>query len=349
MRRKESNTDKELERLLDTLRPVPARNPEAAARSKTLFLEQAKRMRPTVSQISENRRKKQSGLASPLFHKKERSPLLNTLFAIFMAIVFFFGGTGITVYAAQESMPDEMLYPLKTLSEDVFLSLTTSTQKQIDLNLDYTDRRVAEITGLYAWGKSVPQGVVDRLYTELNKMLEEATHLDDQAMIQTLERVRARAEVQLETMSVLMANGPADPSFIRALARIQEQVDLAAMGEVDPQGFRVQVGQQFQFMNGTSTQTPGSGNGQPGAGSIAPEGTPFPVGNGNETGQGQSESGSQSSSTPEGTPAPGGNGGESGQGGSQPTNNQGQQGPAATQTPSPSRTPHSGGGSGKGP
>ena len=190
-------------------------------------------MRPAASRALENFRGKQSSTASPFFHKKARSPFFSTLFAIFLAVVFFFGGTGLTVYAAQESMPDETLYPLKTLSEDVLLSLTTSPRKQIDLTLGFADRRVTEIASLYSAGKTIPRGVVDRLQTELNKMLEEASMLGDQDMIQTLERVRARAEIQLETMSVLLANGPADPSFIRALAQIQEQVDLAAMGETE--------------------------------------------------------------------------------------------------------------------
>jgi hypothetical protein len=316
MSKRESNLDERLESLLATLRPVPPRNPEAAARGKALFFEQAKKARTTVSQQSESRRKSWIGSIFPLSNRKVRFPMIKPLVAVLLAIGLFFGGTGATVYAAQESLPDQSLYPLKTFSEDALLSLTPSAQKQVDLNLAYSDRRISEIADLLAAGKPVPAGVADRLQNELDVMLEEVANLDDPALVQALEMIQARVQAQLETMNALMANGLAEPDLVRCRARLQEQVQLAASGEADPQGFRIQVRQRFQYQGGSTGHTPGTGNGQPGAGSTTPAGTPNPGGNG------------------------------AGPGGYQDTNVPGQHGPGSQ---SPDRTPQPGGGSGHGP
>jgi hypothetical protein len=86
-------------------------------------------------------------------------PMLNTLIAMIVTITIVFGGAGATVYAAQGSLPDELLYTVKTWSEDARLSLVGSAQDKLGLTLDFTDRRVAEVARLQAAGKPIPEGL----------------------------------------------------------------------------------------------------------------------------------------------------------------------------------------------
>jgi len=246
--------------------------------------------------------------------------MLNTLIAVVIAVIVSFGGAGATVYAAQDSLPDQALYPVKTWSEDAILSLTGSPQNRLDYTLDFSDRRVAEMARLLAAGKAIPEGVETRIYNELDLALELAAGMDDSQVIKRLAQIRQHVETQMQTMTMLMSGAPesADPILLRTQARLQEQIQLAAMGEADPQGFRMQIQQRFQNHEGSVEQTPGTGNNPQDPGSVNPTEMPSPSGTGNGPGSG----------------------------GNQLTGTQGQYGPGSH---TPDRTPQPGGGSGQGP
>jgi hypothetical protein len=64
--------------------------------------------------------------------------------AVAMALVLLVAGGG-TVAAASGSMPDSPLYPVKLASEQVQLTLTTSSLGKAELQIRLADKRVAEI------------------------------------------------------------------------------------------------------------------------------------------------------------------------------------------------------------
>lgn len=256
---------------------------------------------------------------------------MNALIAVAIALFVFFSGTGATVYAAQESQPNEFLYPVKTWSEDSLISLAESHQTRLEYVLDFSDRRLEEIAGLLADGEPIPAEVETRLQAQLDMALELAAGMEDAQMIPQLERIRLHAETQTQTMTTLMTGAPESAQTI--LARVQSmtqaQARLAAMGQADPQEFRTQVRQHEQTQAGLGTQTPAAGNGPQGTPAQGSDGTPGPSGNGNGFGSGGNES----------TEVPG----QYDPGGNQPTGTQGQNGPDPQQTPV--YTPQSGGGS----
>ena len=225
--------------------------------------------------------------------------MLNTLMAIVITITLLFGGAGATVYAAQGSLPDESLYPVKTWSEDVRLSLAGSSQGQLDLTLDFTHRRVAEIAELRADGKPIPGAAATRLQNELDAVLQIAARMEDSQMVQALEQIRLRAETQSQTMTTLMGRGSGQDNMdlVRLQERLLEQVRLTAAGEADPQGFRLQV--RARVRQNKPPQTPNST--QPGTILHTPSATPVSTGNGYGPGFG----GSQATETP-GQYGPGG-------------------------------------------
>lgn len=280
---REKEMDPKLKNALDELQSVPPRDPDAAARGKAHFMRQAAVLRSAVSRKQEARHRGWIDTFFPAFPRKERNPVLNTLIAVVLAVTVFFGGTGATVYAAQESLPDQDLYPVKIWSEDAILALTSSPQAHLNYELDFSDRRITEMAGLIFTGDSIPERVVTRLQTELEHALELAAGMDDLQMVQQLEQLRLRAETQLQTMSALMYGAPesAQPALLRVQARIQEQVQLCALGQADPQGFRLQVQQRQRDRGG-----PGEGTPEPGSNSQTPAGTPMPTGSGNGAGPG---------------------------------------------------------------
>lgn len=110
---KNDEIDPTLNNAFDDLKTTPPRDPQAAARGRANFLAKAAPFRQTVSRQADQRHNKWTNTIFPLFQRKERRPMLTTLFAVILALTVFFGGTGGTVLAAQGSLPDQTLYPVK--------------------------------------------------------------------------------------------------------------------------------------------------------------------------------------------------------------------------------------------
>jgi hypothetical protein len=81
-----------------------------------------------------------------------RMPLRNAwvrVSAIVLAIVLVLGASGTgTAYASQDSLPGEMLYPVKTLTEDFRIWLETDKAAEAALVLEFADRRLTEMEKL---------------------------------------------------------------------------------------------------------------------------------------------------------------------------------------------------------
>lgn len=344
---RDTGTNPIIIKTLAELQVFPPRDPARAARGEADFLKLAVEIGSAVS------RKQPTGLKgwiytiTSAFQGKERLPVLKPFFVVVIAVTVFFGGTGATVYAAQGSLPDQALYPVKTWSEDALVSLAGSARSRLNYDLDFSDRRITEMAGLLSAGNPIPEMVVTRLQNELQQALELAAGMDDPQMLLQLERIRLRAEAQLRTMTALMSGAPesAQSTLLQVRARIQKQMQLATMGKADPQGFKLQVQERRQYQGGPDDQTPESANTPQGPALQTPAGTPMPSGGGYGPGP---ENGPQGPAlqTPSDTPVPPGNGNGPDMGGNQPTGTPGQYGPGPN---SPDSTPQSGGGSGKGP
>ncbi|HTX91853.1 MAG TPA: DUF5667 domain-containing protein [Anaerolineales bacterium] len=283
MKLHEIRLDKQTGDLLAPLREAPARDRAAAAAGKATFLHQAKTLKISAAV--------QPQASRPSQERRPALPLLARLAAVVLAVVFL-AGTASTVYAAQSSLPDETLYPLKTFSEDVHLALTVSPQAQLNLTLEFTDRRVDEITALQAAGKAIPQNLIDRYQDELDRTLSLAVRLGDPAMTQSLGQVSEHAAGQLQKLHELEGNNPSLQALQNVHDRLQQQVRDAELGKTDPQGFRLLIqgtdkgkheNPDGNPTNPDSTQVP-SGNGN-GPGGYQPAGTPTPDHGGPNNGQ----------------------------------------------------------------
>ena len=242
--------------ILATLRASPEPDPQVLAKERVKFLAQGESLRQSVSPRPKARHIGWINRMVPAFRRKEMLPMLKTLIALVIALSIL-AGSSFTVYAAQSSLPDEPLYPVKAWSEDVRLALTSSAQGKLDLTLDFTNRRVSEIASLLAGGKILPEKTSTRFQEELDAALELAAEMDDTQLLQALEQIRQHAVTQGTTMADLMTtvSSQANPTLIRLRERLQEQVRLCAAGETDPQGFRLQMRERQRNRQGPPNQT----------------------------------------------------------------------------------------------
>lgn len=242
MLKNQNELDEHLAGKLRLLEKVSPLKPEAVTEVRQKFLAQASTMRATAEQ---NRQPQVGGLQGWLLalRGKQRLTVSNMVMALVLALALILGSTGATVYAAQASLPDQLLYPVKTLTEETRLALTTSPEKQLELMLDYSNQRLDEIAQLRSMGKPVPEGAIVRTQEQLDAALTIAADLNDQQLVQALAQIRHQAETQAEQMVALMSGvtEEVDPALLRLQERLQAQAQLAAEGEVDPEGFRLMV------------------------------------------------------------------------------------------------------------
>jgi hypothetical protein len=259
--------------LLEQLRPVPDRDAEKAALGRANYLSEVKVLAQTKSlslPVSGTLPQRLKGWINSIRtspQRKERFSMLATLTTLVLAFALLFGGAGATVYAAQDSLPADFLYPVKTLSENVQLGLAANAENQLELALKFANRRALEAVSLAVRGEPIPEGVAARSQQEMNLALQLAAGQDDAPMQQALEQIQASIRRQEQIMTRLQAQNPglADPVLAQLQTQLREQARLAELGLSEPQNFRMQIRQQMQSGPGaplnTTPEPPGTGSG----------------------------------------------------------------------------------------
>jgi hypothetical protein len=347
---KDNEIEQAVTRVLNLLQAFPPREAAASAHGKANFLKEAAAMRSGLSSTQTKPAGRHYGTFLPAFPGRRHSLAYNVVISAVLAVMLFFGGTGITVVAAQSSLPGQSLYPVKIWAEDTSLALTSSPQSRLEEDLDYSDRRISEMAGLVSAGKPIPEMTYIRLQNELENALDLASGLETAQMQPQLQKICQRAGNQLQAVNALLA-APSQVNrsvLLQVQERIQEQVRFCTLGESDPQGFKLQIQELQRNQSGTGGPEPGPGNG-----STSPAGKPPSNGSPSGPNSGNSTNG------PAGTPMPEGNGSDPGGNQSSATPLQpgpGPQPPSQTQQPGGGQqgTPQPGGttetpGSGKGP
>ncbi|MFZ5856904.1 MAG: DUF5667 domain-containing protein [Chloroflexota bacterium] len=252
---------------------------------------------------------------------------MKILISALTIFVLLFVGVG-GVLAAQNDLPTEPLYPVKTISEDVSLWLVNDPDVKMDRLVELAQIRTQEIAALVEQGETVPEQVAQRLQLHIETALQLAAGQSDEEMQESLLHLQSQLRTQEQVMTQLQTNAPEGDQGILEQARVrtQEQLRLANEGLEDPLAFRNRYQHQNQSANGTGTPSPtgvpsetatppapggygpGPSNGTPGPNATpgagygpGPDPSTTPGGNGNGGGSGSGG---------------GGNGGGGGGGGS---------------------------------
>ena len=180
--------DPKIEQLLDQLRQVPPRDRQAAIRGRGRFLAQAASLRNT--QPIRTPKNRLAMLFSPSWLYRKQKFAMFVTFILVLAVLF--SGTGLTAYAAQESLPGEVLYPVKTAVEDVRLGLTTDPAAEYALLDQYLTTRFEELDALNAAGEPLNSAFANRLLLQLDQMLRIAASQSDADMIENLDHLYIR-------------------------------------------------------------------------------------------------------------------------------------------------------------
>ena len=224
-----------------------------------------------------------------------------TIFASILAILALLTGGGAgTVYAAQDSMPNEMLYSLKIASEEFRLNMADDPDQELALMLQFAQRRSDEIQSLMAEGIEPTAETMLQLSQQTQQAMQMAGELDGTAMLQ----VQSMMQNQLQQMLNLPECESEECTMLMEQTRTMLQTQLML---ADGEG----QGQQ----QGPPDEDAGQGQDEP-QGQAAPnedaaqgEGGPNEdAGQGQDEPQGQGAP-SEDSGQPDGSPGAGNAGG----------------------------------------
>ena len=236
---------------LDEIKPVPPRNPQLASRGRAQFLGMA----VSVSELP-----RQKGWIS--IFRKERYAM-NVLLSILVIAGLLFGG-GATVRAAQDDLPNEPLYGLKTWTEDLGLRFQNNGEEKVNRLMELAQTRIREMQQLAEAGEPIPDQLRLRLKQHIHQALQICVNLDDPTLERTLLQLHERlqqqdqdmAQLQLRTQEQLQLHTQ-DQSQTQTQEQLQtqtqtrtmlhQQLQLVEDGLKNQELFRYRVENNFQY------------------------------------------------------------------------------------------------------
>jgi len=139
--------------------------------------------------------------------------------SIVVALVTLFSGAGAgTVFASQDALPNEFLYPVKLWSEELRLTLSQDVEKDLLLHLDFADQRVDEMLALADTGLVPDNTLKINLQTHLWLAEKLANQTDDP--VQAQDQVRSRMMLQEQKLT----NAPEDAIMTQTRSMLQQQI-----------------------------------------------------------------------------------------------------------------------------
>jgi hypothetical protein len=193
------SSEHEIEQKLDSLRGTPSRDPELIKSGRDAFLRQASMLRAevpadlTVTKPSNTRHKGWN----TIFQRKETRKM-SVLPTLIIIATLFFGGTGATVAAAQSAQPDDLLYPVKLVTEELVVEFSGSPEKKVKNEMNRLERRSEELDLELDEDGEVEDEVTDSLIDQLDETIDSTENLDRENQMEALLRIQAHMEQVLQ-------------------------------------------------------------------------------------------------------------------------------------------------------
>jgi hypothetical protein len=225
-----SELESMIQKRLDELKSVPPRNPKTAARARARFLAQA---------VAASEARRNTGWG---FIFRQRQFAMNMVMAL-LVIAGLFAGGATTVQAAQDDLPNEPLYIVKTWSEDVSLQFENDPEAKADRLMELAQTRVQEITLLVEAGQTPPRHVELRLEQHLEQTFQLYSRMDDASLEQGLLQLRDQLQQQDHAMQNLQTHATQNAQPILESTRLLLETHLQVVddGLLDHEVFRNSV------------------------------------------------------------------------------------------------------------
>lgn len=166
-----NNLENDIKQKLDRLDEIPERNPLKVQSAKKNFMSEARQLAGEAPiSIPKNSWWNQRST------RKETFPMKLITIATILALLL---GGGISAVAAQDSLPGDILYPVKTFVEDIELKITTDPETQFAIALKHANYRFDEINTLVGEGKIVTEAQLFEWQHAFQRALQQGVETED--------------------------------------------------------------------------------------------------------------------------------------------------------------------------
>ncbi len=188
-----------IEKRLEALRDSPERDPNRIEQQRGAFLARAEivaqdlRSKQPVSSTDGIRHTWWSNIL-----QRKETKKMSIVPTLLIVITLLFGGTGATVAAAQSAMPNDLLYPVKLVSEEIALTFSGSPDSKVKNELKLLERRSDELNQELAEDGDVGDEITDSLIDQLDETIESTDGLDRENQMAALLRIQAHMQLVLQ-------------------------------------------------------------------------------------------------------------------------------------------------------
>ena len=190
--------------------------------------------------------------------RKEKNPMFNVLATLFLIATVVFGGGTATVAAAQSSQPNQMLYGVKLLSEDILQQMPADPQAVMELDLKLASRRAEEVRTMVESNSTLPDDILLRYRSQLEEAVRIAANLPADQSQQALEMVQTRLQTQLQTLQQVQPGNNPQAALTLESTRLMLQLhlDMVEQGKSNPAALRIETKNQIDMGVRQITGTP---------------------------------------------------------------------------------------------
>jgi hypothetical protein len=246
-----SDIDPDVLKKLTLLSETPARNPAKEQIGLANFLQEAQDLARTVTTNNNRRHNGWMNAIQSIFmiRRKEHSPMFSTFATIMLLVSLLLGGSGVTVAAAQNSLPDQPLYETKLWSEDLRLNLASDPQTLSQLSLDFATLRFEEIQKIFEGDRIPSEAGQLRFQSQIERAIQYASTLTDDQSIIALQQIQTQLQTQQQTFLHIQANSPTttEPALLRTRQIIQEKLRIVDVDISNRLKLQEQTRQQEQL------------------------------------------------------------------------------------------------------
>ena len=173
----------------------------------------------------------------PQMHTRKLSPRLLVVIGSWILIfTIFFGTVSASVFASQDSLPTDPLYPIKIFGEEIHLALILDFDERTVLLLRYSRYRLDEMLEMVANQEPFPEKTALNWQEHINLALHTAAQMDDAAMMRALEHIDLALRLQEQRLRAIQAGGSIELERLRA--RLYHFKGDIHSGMQDPAAFR---------------------------------------------------------------------------------------------------------------
>jgi hypothetical protein len=177
--------------------------------------------------------------ATPAARRWRLAPLRFFALALAVALAVVVTGGGL-VWASTQSLPGDLLYPVKLVTEDVRMALASTPAERVELALSFADERIDESQALVVADRPISDGLVAQIQGNIEQALTQAASAGDAETPPLLTEISRRTRAQIRALEQMRETAPDrdQPQLERAMVTCRRGAEAAEEGLQDPQRFR---------------------------------------------------------------------------------------------------------------